>query len=91
MELWTKFALGTVGLVCLAQIVGGGDRALRARRWAALLYIPLMALALLRTLGWLQVPAPHVWSWLGFTMMLDQLVSEVRLNWRNRRARQPVA
>ena len=91
MELWLKLALGSLTLVVLAQLVAGSDRALRARRWSPLIYFPLMILGVLRTHGWMDLPAAYVWSWLGVTLMADQLVSELRRDWRNRGSRQPVA
>ena len=90
MELWHQLALGALSVILLSQLIARSDRALRARRWSPLIYIPLMlaaAISIHRSLG---LPG-YVWGWLGLTFMLDELVSDIRLSWRARRARQPAA
>jgi hypothetical protein len=91
MDLWVKLALGSLALVLVAQTLAGSDGALRARRWTTLLYLALMLVAALDASGWLEVPVAYLWGWTALTLMFDQLVSEVRLGWRNRRHRQPAA
>jgi hypothetical protein len=91
MELWVKLVLGSLALLLVAQAVAGSDGALRTRRWAPLLYVPLMLVAALDTSGTLEIPAGYLWHWAAITLGCDQLLSEVRLDWRNRRHRQPVA
>ncbi|HEX6644124.1 MAG TPA: hypothetical protein VF037_05575 [Gemmatimonadales bacterium] len=91
MELWLKLVLGTLSLLAIAQMAGGKDRALRARRWSGLAMFPLMGLSLAEILGWVQLPAGYLWRWLGILVGFDQLVSEIRLDWRNWRRRRAIA
>lgn len=91
MELWVKLALGTFVLLLVTQSLAGSDRALRARRWAPLIYLPVMLVAALDASGWVTVPAAYLVGWAGAALMCDHLASQVRLDWRNRQRDQPVA
>ena len=82
MELWLKLMFGALALVLLGQFVARGDRALRARRWAPLIYLPLMLV------GTIEASEAGVWwYWAAITLLFDQLAREVRLDWRVRHRR----